>query len=261
MKSTRILLALLLAVTLGFTACSDDDDGNQPATKATIAVSLTDAPAEYDEVNITFSEVAVSMNGGWVVLSGNPVTINLLEWNNGNSIELGRADVDPGKVTQIRLMVTDAEVVVDGVTHTVTIPSAEQTGLKLITNFDLVAGSTYEFVIDFDAHASIVTTGNPQHPNGYKLKPTLRVVEMATTGSISGTVSNPESAPLAVASQNGVEVTSTPVDITTGEFRIAYLPPGEYDITITDTMDNTYSQTGITVTAGADNAIGTVTLE
>jgi len=260
MKSTRIFLALLLVTALGFTACSDDD-GNEPATTATVIMKMTDAPAAYDEVNITFSEVALSMNGGWVVLSGEETTINLLEWNNGQSIELGRADVDPGKITQIRLMVTKAEIVVDGTTHEVTIPSADQTGLKLVTNFDLVAGSTYEFVIDFDAHASIVTTGNPQSPKGYKLKPTLRVVEVATTGSISGSVTNPENAPLAVVSQNGVEITSTPVDINDGSFRLAYLLPGYYDLTITDVLSNVYAQTGITVTAGTDNAIGSVTLE
>jgi hypothetical protein len=260
MKITRMLFALLLLTAVGLTACSDDDE-NQPATKATIAVRLTDAPAEYDAVNITFSEVAVSMNGGWIVLSGQESTIDLLEWNNGNSIELGRADVDPGKVTQIRLMVTEAEVVVDGTPYEVTIPSGDQTGLKLITNFDLVAGSTYEFMVDFDAHASIVTTGNPQSPKGYKLKPTLRVVEVATTGSISGTVSNPESAPLAVVSQNGVEITSTPVDVATGMFRVSYLPPGDYDLRITDVQNRSFEQQDITVTAGAVNAIGEVTLQ
>jgi len=260
MKTTRILFALLIISALGFSACSDDDSA-APSTKATISLSLTDAPAEYDAVNITFSEIAVSMNGGWVTLSGEEVTINLLEWNNGKSIELGRADVDPGKVTQIRLMVTKAEVVVDGTTHDVTIPSAEQTGLKLNTNFDLAAGSTYEFVIDFDAHSSIVTTGNPQKPNGYKLKPTLRVVEKATTGSISGTVSNPGNAAVATVSQNGVDITSTPVDLPTGAFRVSYLVPGTYDLTITSSVNLAYTQDGITVTAGADNALGTVTLQ
>ncbi|MBN1446384.1 MAG: DUF4382 domain-containing protein [Bacteroidetes bacterium] len=259
MKTHILLLALLFVTAIGFTACSDDDT-NEPATTATLAVSLTDAPADYDAVNITFSEVAVSMNGGWIVLSGNPVTVNLLEWNNGKSIELGRKDLDPGKVTQIRLMVTDAEVVVDGQTYSVTIPSAEQTGLKLITNFDLVAGSTYELVVDFDAHKSIVTTGPPQNPNGYKLQPTIRVVEKAVTGSISGTVTNFADAPIAMVLQNGVEVTSTPVDQTNGSFRLSYLMPGSYDIRIEDTQGRVYTQDALTVTPGADNAVGSVTL-
>lgn len=249
-------MLLILAFSMGITACSDDD-GNSPATKATVVLSLTDAPAEYDAVNITFSEVALSMNGGWIVLSGESQTINLLEWNNGQSIELGRQDVDPGKITQIRLMVTEATVTVDGQTYEVTIPSAEQTGLKLITNFDLVAGSTYEFVVDFDANASIVTTGNPQNPNGYKLKPTIRVAEKATTGSISGTVADYTGTPQAHAIQNGIAVTSTPIDVATGAFRLAFLPPGTYTVEIVDDTAKV-SQENVTVTAGQDNNIGTL---
>jgi hypothetical protein len=258
----RILLPLLplLLVAIGFSACSDDDTNNPPS-KATLSLSLTDAPADYDEVNITFSEVAVSMNGGWVVLSGTERTIDLLEWNNGKSIELGRQDVDPGKVTQIRLMVTKAEVVIDGQPHSVTIPSAEQTGLKIVTNFELVAGSTYNLVLDFDANQSIVTTGNPQNPNGYKLKPTIRAVDMAATGSISGTVSNYGDSPLATVSQSGSVVTSTPVEMTDGSFRLAFLLPGSYDLRIEDSMGKVHTQSGITVTAGQDNPIGAVTLQ
>ncbi len=261
MKKLLVLLLPLLLLTIGFSACSSDDDPATPPTKATLSVSLTDAPANYDAVNITFSEIAVSMNGGWVVLSGDPMTVNLLEWNNGKSIELGRQDVDPGKITQIRLMVTKSEVVVDGVTHDVTIPSAEQTGLKIVTNFDLVAGSTYEIVLDFDANQSIVTTGNPSNPNGYKLKPTIRAVEKAVTGSISGTVTNFDDAPLAILLQGGVEITSTPVDKTDGSFRLAYIVPGVYDVRIEDTAMHSFSVFEITVAAGQDQAVGAITLQ
>ena len=260
MKRFSVLLLPILLLAVAFSACSDDDSSNPP-TKATLSVSLTDAPADYDAVNITFSEVAVSMNEGWVVLSGTEQTVNLLEWNNGKSIEIGRQDVDPGKITQIRLMVTKAEVTVDGQTYDVTIPSAEQTGLKIVTNFELVAGSTYNLVLDFDANQSIVTTGNPQHPNGYKLKPTVRAVDMAVTGSFSGTVTNFSDAPLAIALQNGTEVTSTPVDDTDGSFRLSFLLPGSYDLRIEDTAGKVYTQSAITVTAGQDNPIGSVTLQ
>jgi hypothetical protein len=169
--------------------------------------------------------------------------------------------VDPGKVTQIRLMVTKAEVVIDGQTHDVTIPSAEQTGLKIVTNFDLVAGSTYNLVLDFDANHSIVTTGNPSNPTGYKLKPTIRAVDQAVTGSISGTVTNFTDAPLAIALQGGVAVTSTPVDLANGGFRLSYLLPGVYDVRIEDTKGLLHSQPELTVTAGQDNPIGAVTLQ
>ena len=215
-----ILLLLLLP------ACSDDS--SDPNQNATLIVSLTDAPADYDAVNITFSEISAHIDNDWITISGETQTINLLDWANGNTIELGRAELGPGKYTQIRLMVTEATVEVDGTTYDVTIPSAEQTGLKLNINADLEAGSTYEIIIDFDAEKSIIETGN----GAYKLKPVIRATTRAATGSISGTISNYENGPVATALQNGNEIGSTPIDETNGAFRISFLEPGDYDVLI-----------------------------
>lgn len=256
----RILPFLLLPLLLGMVACSDDDS-NGPPTTGTLSIHMTDAPADYDAVRITFAEISAHINGEWVVVNGNPVTVNLLEWNNGKSIEIGRNELGPGKYTQIRLMVTKAEVVVDGVTHNVTIPSAEQTGLKLNANFDIVAGSTYELILDFDAHQSIVTTGPPSNPTGYKLKPVIRVVERALTGSVSGKVSPITDPAVAMAFQTGVEITSTPVDLNTGVFKLAFLPPGTYDIAIEDINGKAWSTYDVTVVAGKDTTLGTVQLQ
>lgn len=251
------LLAIALASFVG--ACSDDS--SSPATMGTLSIRITDAPANYEQVNITFAEIAAHVDGRWVVVSASPVTINLLEWNNGNSVEVGRADLGPGKCTQIRLMVTHAEVVVGGVTHTLDIPSADQTGLKLITNFDIVAGSTYELILDFDAHRSIITTGPPFNPTGYKLRPTIRVIEQAMTGSIKGIVTNLEHPALATASQGGVLITSTPVTMVNGEFRLAFLAAGDYDVRVEDILGNFYEQSAIEVLAGRTSDIGNITLE
>lgn len=264
MKS-RIFFPIALALTVAlFSACSDNDSdpvNTGGGDKATLAVRMTDAPADYDAVFVTFSEIAVHHSGeGWIVMSGDPVTVNLLEWNNGNSIELGREEVEAGHITQVRLMVTDASVVVDGVTHELDIPSGAQTGLKIVTNFALEAGSSYTLMLDFDAHHSIVTTGQPSNPNGYKLKPTIRAVEVAATGSISGTVVNVSDAPLAVVSQGGVEVTSTPVVATDGSFRIAYLAPGTYDLKVVNTLGLEVIVGGIEVKAGQTTNVGLLVL-
>ncbi|NIV11174.1 MAG: DUF4382 domain-containing protein, partial [Aliifodinibius sp.] len=53
--------------------------------------------------------------------------------------------------------------------------------------FTITEGSTYELVVDFDVNRSIVITGPPHNP-GYKLKPHLRVMPLAVSGSISGTI-------------------------------------------------------------------------
>ncbi len=254
-------LPFLLIPVLAFAIAACDDDSSSPATTGTLSVRITDAPADYDAVRITFSEVAANIDGNWVVINGNPVTVNLLEWNNGKSIEIGRAELGAGKYTQIRLMVTKAEVDVDGVTHNVTIPSAEQTGLKLNGNFDVVAGSTYELILDFDASKSIVTTGPPTNPNGYKMQPVIRVIEKSMTGSIGGKVSATPVVALASVLQGGIDLTATPVDPTTGEFLLAFLAPGTYSIKVEDVDGKIFTATGVVVEAGKKTDLGVVVLQ
>jgi len=77
------------------------------------------------------------------------------------------------------------------------LPSGAQTGLKLLADFTVNAGSTYELILDFDAQRSVVTTGPANNPTGYLLNPTIRVEEKALTGSISGMLTNPENNPVA----------------------------------------------------------------
>src|SRR5207344_2398898 len=63
-------------------------------------------------------------------------------------------------------------------------PSAQQSGIKLLINAELVPGIDYKIWTDFDAARSIVTTGSGK----YILKPVIRVYTKAVSGSISGTV-------------------------------------------------------------------------
>ena len=254
------LSSLLLIAVLAFTFAACDDD-TSPATTGTLSIRMTDAPAAYDAIRITFSEVAAHINGQWIVVNGDPVTVDLLEWNNGRSIEIGRAEMGPGKYTQIRLMVTKAEIAVDGVTHDVEIPSAEQTGLKLNGNFDIVAGSTYELVLDFDASKSIVTTGPKNNPTSYKLKPVIRVIEKSMTGSIGGTVSGDPLFAVASVSQGGVEITGTPIDPVTGEFILAFLLPGTYDVKVESFDGKLFIVTGVVVQAGKKTDLGVIQLQ
>ncbi|MCZ7555624.1 MAG: DUF4382 domain-containing protein [Bacteroidia bacterium] len=257
MKILRVLLLPLLA--LSFVAC--DEDSTTPSTTGTLSVRLTDAPADYDAVRITFAEIAAHIDDKWVTVNGNPVTVNLLEWNNGKSIEIGRAELGPGKYTQIRLMVTKAELDVDGKTWNLDIPSADQTGLKLNGNFDVVAGSTYELMLDFDASKSIVRMGPPNNPNGYKLQPTIRVIEKGMSGSVGGKVQDTPVTALATVSQNGADITSTPVDEITGEFLLAFLAPGTYTVRVEDVNGKIYTAADVIVEAGKKTDLGMVQLQ
>jgi hypothetical protein len=116
-------------------------------------------------------------------------------------------------------------------------------------------------MVDFDASRSIVTTGPRNDPNGYKLKPHLRVVAKATTGSISGMVLNPENLPFAYAIQGTDTLTSAQVSLNDSTFMLTYLPDGLYTVSVRDSLDRSYNQDDVPVVSGANNNIGLITLQ
>lgn len=240
--------------------CGEESTAPQPE-QATLRLWLTDKPAAFDAVNITFTEVSAHRDNQWVVLSDRTQTVNLLEWNNGKTLLLGQAEVEAGAYTQIRLQIAAAEVVWQGQSFSLDVPSGAQSGLKLLANFEVAAGSTYDLVLDFDAQRSIVITGPRQQPNGFKLKPVIRVAALALTGSISGTIVNPEALPVAYAIAAGDTVTASVIEPASGFFRLAFLPPGVYNVHIADALGRSFLQEQVPVTAGKDFGLGTVTLQ
>ena len=217
------------------------------ATMGTLGVSMTDAPAcGFDAVNVTVNKVRVHQSatasdtdGGWTDITLSPAKkINLLNLTNGVLESLGQTTLAPGHYTQLRL-VLDANtgtglansVIATGTTAEATLvtPSATQSGIKLVNEFDVVAGQRVDLVLDFNACKSVVTTGNGK----YLLKPVIKVIPTAING-ISGFVSTAllGSHVMVTAQQNGAIVSST-VPSATGEFFLARLVPGNYDVVIT----------------------------
>ena len=223
----RQLIFGFILLIIVFTGCEKDTTGIDSDNKmGNLTILLTDAAANYDSVNITFAEVSAHLDSTWLTVMTDTTTVNLLDWANGNAMVLGSDTVPAGKYTQIRIKIIDAEIGVDGQVFPLEVPSGSKTGLKFGPQFTINEGSTYELVIDFDACRSIVTMGPPHNPHGYKLKPRIRVISNAITGSISGTVLNPDSLPTAYAIQNGDTVTSSIVDSSSGFFKLAFLPAG-----------------------------------
>lgn len=63
------------------------------------------------------------------------------------------------------------------------VPSAQ--GLQLGNGFVIIANQNTSFVVDWDLRKGL---NDPQGSNCYKLKPSLRIIDMTTHGSIAGTV-------------------------------------------------------------------------
>jgi hypothetical protein len=257
---TTLILGLSLLMA-NFSSC--DKEATEPSVKnGNIIVHLTDAPVDFDAVNITFSEISVHLDSEWVTIDmESDSTVNLLDWTNGKSMILGQDEVPAGHYTQVRLKIKAAEIIVDNETFPLDVPSGAQTGLKLGFNFTVDPGSTYELVLDFNVNKSIVTTGPMKDPKGYKLKPQIRVISKAVSGSISGMVTNPGDQPTAYAIQGSDTTTSTLVDISSGYFILSYLPDGSYTVAIEDMTEKSGVKTDVGVVAGQNNDIGEVTLQ
>jgi hypothetical protein len=255
-------VTFLMLLGIIFVRCEKDSTSSTALPKTgTLRIYLTDAPslAQFDSVKIKFSQVSAHLDSAWITVQGDPITVNLLELINGNTIVFGSSDVPAGKYTQIRIIIDDAWVVIDGVRKPMDVPSGAKTGLKLGPQFTVMEGSTYEIVVDFDVNRSVVITGPPHNP-GFKLKPHLRVMPMAVSGSISGIVTNPDSLPTAWAIQDADTITSTIVDPISGFFRLGFLPAGFYTVSIRDTLDKSADVDSVEVIAGTDKNLGSITL-
>ena len=262
MKISRLLFFIIFSLLITIYSCQKDGTGINTG-QGTLNIYLTDAPAMmvYDSIKITFSQVSAHHDSGWITVTGNPMTVDLLEWTNGNTILVGSAEVPAGKYTQIRVIIDDAEIGVDGGVFPLDVPSGAQTGLKFGPEFTIEEGSTYELVMDFDANHSIVVNGPWHSPKGYKLKPHIRVIATAVSGSISGIVSNPADVPVAHAIQSGDTINTSVVDTVSGYFMLGFLPEGEYTVSVVDTNNLSFSQDNVMVTAGDDYDLGTFELQ
>jgi len=250
------MLLVFSAYMLNF--CSDSTSSKE--NTGTLSISLTDAPAAYDSVIIVFSEISAHIDSEWVHVKQDPVRVNLLDWSNGETILLGSVDVPAGKYTQIRIKIDSAFIGVKGEIYALEVPSGSRTGLKLGPQFTINDGSTYSMILDFDACRSVVVMGSKHNPNRYKLKPHIRVITEAMTGSVSGKVLNPEEMPFAFAINGGDTLTSTAVDTATGFFKLAFLPENTYTVIVEDTSAKHFSQDSVAVQNGSNNNLGDITL-
>ena len=242
-KSRTWLMASLLAASVA--GCGGGGDGG--SATGTLGVSLTDAPAcGFDAVNVTVVKVrahqsssASDTDAGWTDITLSPARkINLLSLNNGVLDKLGETPLAAGHYTQLRLVLdpntaaglANSVVPTGGVETALVTPSAVQSGIKLVNEFDVASGQRVDLVLDFDACKSIVKRGN----GVYALKPVIKVVPFVLNG-IDGFVDTAllGSSVLVTAQQNGVIVQSTAPNALTGEFFLTRLAPGNYDVVVT----------------------------
>jgi hypothetical protein len=166
MKMIRIALTVAL-ISTAFVACRKEKQDS------TLKVRMTDAPADWDEVNIDLKQVNVRFSNdtsSWEALSTNAGVYNLLGFQNGLDTLIAQGNVQGNTVQEIRLVLgTGNTIKLNGQVYPLTIPSGATSGLKIKVNRALNA-SIEDLLIDFDAALSIKQEGD-----GYKLRPVIRL--------------------------------------------------------------------------------------
>lgn len=238
-------------------ACNDNEDKT-----ATLQVRLTDAPADFQEVNIDIQGVEVNsktgdQTSGWRTLTVENGVYNLLELTNGLDTLLGVTELPAGKISQIRLILGNNNTVkVGGELFPLSTPSAQQSGLKLNVNTQLKAGITYTILLDFDAALSVVEKGD----GTYSLKPVIRAVSEATSGAIEGTVTPLMSAPT-IYVISGSDTVATAYSDLLGNFMFRGVGAGTYKVSFEPKEGFTpVVVEGVAVTVGNVTNMSTVTI-
>jgi hypothetical protein len=253
MKKIQMYVYVL---TLGLTISSCSKDSS-PSASYPYQVNMTDAPGPYKAVLVDIQGVEITGGDGKLTtMNINKGIYNLLDFSNGKDTLITTGTLDNANVSQIRLILgPNNSVVIDSLTYPLSTPSAEQSGLKLQVHQTLQAGVLYKVLLDFDANQSIVDMGN----GAYKLKPVIRTIETAISGSIKGKILQ--------AGSNATVTVSTSIDYSsmvspTGDFIVMELPPGTYKMTISPASPlKVVTQNNITVTTGITTNVGVIDLQ
>jgi hypothetical protein len=259
MKKQLLIFCLACAGIFLF-SCKNDDNG---VASYPYQVRLTDAPGDYDAVNIDVKSVEVHTAGnandndnGWTTLATNARTYDLVRLTNGKDTLLANTTLPYGKVSQMRLILGDNNTVTqDGTTYPLKTPSGQQSGLKIQVNQTLTEGVTYVVTLDFDASRSIVEKGN----GDFSLKPVIRAFTTATSGAIKGNVT-PSTTSANVYAIMGTDTFGT-ITNSTGNFLIGGLPAGTYTVLFdVPSMNNKQITKSANVVIGSSTDMGTIDL-
>ncbi|MEM9401013.1 MAG: DUF4382 domain-containing protein [Pseudomonadota bacterium] len=194
MKRFACVFALALA------GCGGGSSFNEPAFDApaapsTVTLLVTDAPIDtVQAVNVQFAAIALQDSlGNTVELPlATPDAVDLLQLQGGTTATLvGGAEIPPGSYTSFRLRVNasfdsvfDSFAVRNGGQIEIEVPGGE---IDVPGSLQFAEGQSASLVIDWDLRQSLT---EPLGQPGFVLQPGIRLLDTASSGSLSGTVSD-----------------------------------------------------------------------
>lgn len=190
-KNQYLNIFHILFLSIAMTACG----GGNTQGIGKLEIGITDAPVDSAEaVVIHFTEAALHGPDGTSTIEViDPVTeqpgrsIDLLQLQGGMWTGLFTDEVTAGHYSWIRLTLdmTQSYIQINGQQYALRCISCENSGYRINRSFDVVAGGTMALMLDFDLRKSIT---DPSSGLDYILRPTVRVVETAASGSITGEI-------------------------------------------------------------------------
>lgn len=249
---------LLIAVA----SCSNDT----AEPKGTLSVKLSDAPMHYDQfmsASVTIDKIEIGNNAdtnSMINIMNTPMTYNLLELINGITETMANTEIPVGNYDLMRLYVSSTEMVTkNGDTYTYNMNQdgyfgngMMQGGMMLNSNnksiditlnnaLTITEGGMSEFLLDMDVNQSFMLEGvnfagsgsnMMMSMSGFTFMPTMRIVDMSTSGTIHGnvqdTVGNLPNATISLM-HNGALYTTTHSD-DNGNYTFIGIPQGMYTI-------------------------------
>ncbi|HEY9535204.1 MAG TPA: DUF4382 domain-containing protein [Mucilaginibacter sp.] len=247
----------LFAAALSLALVSCKKDKGSASGNAHVTVKMTDAPGAFNSVILNVKSVVIVTDKGEQTLDVNGGPVDILRFRSGRDTVLAAQDIPAGTIEQIRLVLNDSgnRVVVGGVSHDLTTPSGQTSGVKLNVHDSLTAGVSYTIRLDFDAAQSVVLTGNGK----YILKPVIRAIATAASGALTGMVSPAASAPMVYAIA-GTDTVGSVAD-TTGKYYFPGLAAGSYQVKFVPVSPYAVKTvTDVSVTNGNVTDMGTITI-
>ena len=176
--------------------CTNDDEIQ--GLNGKLALSITDAPIDDENIEgvfLTFERIEVrSKNDGWKTLEefDEPVTIDLLSYQNGESYFLTEKEMPADTYDEIRLVLDMSQegtyiLYKDGAKQQLKVPSGSQSGYKVKGEFVVPIGGVVNLTLDWDLRKAIVKAGNS---GMYILKPTVRLIANNDASMIRGEVAD-----------------------------------------------------------------------
>lgn len=271
MKNVSKTLSLALLVSLVSMSCENGifgpkTDINDPnAAQGNLTVSITDAPIDNAEVKgafVTITEVKIDGQ----VFNGfkGPKTVNVLELQNGNALNLGQNAVAADSYSKISF-VLDSEkdaassgpgcyvLKSDGTKEKLEFSSGTQTEIEMKPqNFVVSENGNTEIVVDFDLRKAIKSNNSDySFVSKSELSAAVRAENKSNTGMIKGKVENygavgsnvvvyvykkgtfNQSSEIKGQGSSDIKfanaVTSSKCD-GSGNFTLAFLQQGEYEV-------------------------------